>query len=148
VRCAPVTPVRGALTAVISLTEFSESLKAGDYHAVYVTEAMTEADKDYVYAGMKNCRTAALARTDTQMMHVYTYTSSPLTPMLLAYVPRSLSLPSSSERIEEEFLVVKGEWLPQHLQNTAGGAVPQHKRAGAHYQGDSFAPAARRASER
>jgi hypothetical protein len=66
VRCAPVTPVRGALTAVISLTDISESLKAGDYHAVYVTEAMTEADKDCVYAGTKNCRTAALARTDTK----------------------------------------------------------------------------------
>jgi hypothetical protein len=66
----------------MSLTEFSGSLKAGDCHAVYVqedeqhiegpcwlahlTEAMTEADKDCVYAGTKNCRTAALARTDTK----------------------------------------------------------------------------------
>jgi hypothetical protein len=92
----------------MSLTEFSGSLKAGDCHAVYVqedeqhiegpcwlahlTEAMTEADKDCVYAGTKNCRTAALARTDTKMIHVYTYKSSPLKPLLLAYVPLSLSL--------------------------------------------------------
>ena len=77
------------------------------------------------------------------MKHVYTNTSSPLT-LLLACVPLFLS----GERIEEEFLVVKGGWLPQHLQNTAGGAILQHKRAGAHHQGDSFAPAAKRASER
>jgi hypothetical protein len=40
------------------------------------------------------------------MEHVYTNTSSPLT-LLLACVPLFLS----GERIEEVFLVEKGEWL-------------------------------------
>jgi hypothetical protein len=51
----------------MSLTEFSESLKVGEYYAVYaaedeqqlegpfwlahITEAMTTADEDYVYSG-------------------------------------------------------------------------------------------------
>jgi len=41
------------------------------------------------------------------MKHVYTNTSSSLTLLLLAYVPLSVS----GERIEEGFLVEKGEWL-------------------------------------
>ena len=55
------------MTAVMSLMEFSESLKVGEYYAVYaaedeqhlegpfwlahITQAMTTAEEDYVYAG-------------------------------------------------------------------------------------------------
>ena len=38
VRCEPVTPVRGEPTAAMSLTEFSESLKAGVCHAMCLQE--------------------------------------------------------------------------------------------------------------
>ena len=38
VKCQPVAPVCGALTAVMSLTESSESLKVGKYYAVYAAE--------------------------------------------------------------------------------------------------------------
>jgi len=79
----------------------------GPYWLMHLTVAIAAADKECVYAGMKHCRTAARAHTDTQMKHVYTNTSSPLTLLLHAYVPISLS----GERIEEGFLVEKGEWL-------------------------------------
>ena len=38
VKCQPVASIGGALTAVMSLTEFSESLKVGEYSAVYAAE--------------------------------------------------------------------------------------------------------------
>ena len=38
VKCQPVAPVCGALTPVMSLTELSESLKVGEYYAVYAAE--------------------------------------------------------------------------------------------------------------
>jgi hypothetical protein len=56
------------------------------------------------------------------MKHVYTNTSSSLTLLLLAYVPLSLS----GERIEEGFLVEKGEWL----QFAWGGARIYNNTAG------------------
>ena len=61
--CQPVAPVCGALTAVMALTGFSESLKVGENFTVYAAEdeqhlegpfwlaritAMTTADEDYV----------------------------------------------------------------------------------------------------
>jgi hypothetical protein len=94
----------------------------GPYWLMHLAVAIAAADKDYVYAGMKHCRTAARAHTDTQMKHVYTNTSSPLTLLLLAYVPLSLS----GERIEEGFLVEKGEWL----QFAWGGARIYNNTAG------------------
>jgi len=75
-------PVCGALTAVMSLTEFSESLKVGEYYAVYaaedekhlegpfwlarITEPMTTADEDYVYAGKStsHCHVCLYASAD------------------------------------------------------------------------------------
>jgi hypothetical protein len=82
VKCQPVAPVCGALTPVMSLTEFSESLKVGEYYAVYaaedeqhlegpfwlarITEAMTTADEDYVYAGKStsHCHVCVYASAD------------------------------------------------------------------------------------
>ena len=89
---------------------------------MHLAVAIAAADKDYFYAGMKHCRAATRTLTDTQMKHVYTNTSSSLTLLLLAYVPLSLS----GERIEEGFLVEKGEWLQfvwggaRIYKNTAG----------------------------
>ena len=87
--------------------EEDEQHTEGPYWLMRLAVAITVADKEYVYAGMKHFRSAACAHTDTQMKHVYTNTSSPLKLLLLVYVPLSLS----GERIEEGFLVEKGEWL-------------------------------------
>jgi hypothetical protein len=37
----------------------------GPYWLMHLTVAIAAADKDYVYAGMKHCRTAARTNTDT-----------------------------------------------------------------------------------
>ena len=109
-------------TRLAVYVEEDEQHIEGPYWLMHLAVAIAAADKDYVYAGMKHCRTAARAHTDTQMKHVYTNTSSPLTLLLLAYVPLSLS----GERIEEGFLVEKGEWLQfvwggaRIYKNTAG----------------------------